>query len=99
GQEAVQMATTHKPNLILMDLGLPVLDGLEATRILKASQETNHIPIIAITAHSLSSDREKAIAAGCNDYDTKPIDFDRLLVKMMWLIKTAEAAGKEGSKV
>ena len=94
GQEAIDMATQHQPSLILMDLALPVLNGLEATLVLKASERTSHIPIIALTAHSLSTDREKAMSAGCDDYDTKPIDFDRLLVKIMWLLKTAQAAEK-----
>ena len=91
GQEAISMAIEHKPDLVLMDLGLPVLNGLQATRILKSSMETINIPVIALTAHSLSSDRANAKAVGCDDYDTKPIDFDRLLVKIMWLIKTAQA--------
>ena len=82
GQEGVEMATAQGAGLILMDLSLPIIDGWEATRILKSCDDTKHIPIIALTAHAMSGDKQKALAAGCNDYDTKPIDLDRLLDKI-----------------
>ena len=83
GQQAVEMAAAEKPDLILMDMSLPVLDGWEATRRIKAAAETREIPVIALTAHAMSGDREKALESGCDDYDTKPIDLPRLLEKMM----------------
>ena len=86
GQEGVRMAQAESPELILMDMSLPLIDGWEATRTLKAAAETKNIPIIALTAHAMSTDREKAIAAGCDDYDTKPIELTRLLGKMDALI-------------
>lgn len=76
------MAASEQPDLILMDLSLPVLDGWEATRRIKAAPETKHIPVIAITAHAMTGDREKALAAGCDDFDTKPIELPRLLEKI-----------------
>lgn len=82
GQQAVEMAAAEKPDLILMDMSLPVLDGWEATRRIKAAAETRGIPVIALTAHAMSGDREKALESGCDDYDTKPIDLPRLLEKM-----------------
>ena len=82
GQQAVEMAAAEKPDLILMDMSLPVLDGWEATRRIKAAAETREIPVIALTAHAMSGDREKALESGCDDYDTKPIDLPRLLEKM-----------------
>jgi len=88
GQSAVEMSRTEASDLILMDIGLPVLDGWEATRRLKADSATRHIPIIALTAHAMSSDREKAFEAGCDDYETKPIELPLLLAKIEGLLKT-----------
>jgi CheY-like chemotaxis protein len=82
GEQGVAMAQSEAPDLILMDLSLPTLDGLEAARQLKAAPETQAIPIIALTAHAMVGDREKAIEAGCDDYDTKPIELPRLLEKV-----------------
>lgn len=86
GERGVAMAATEAPDLILMDLGLPGIDGWEATRRLKAAAETKHIPVIALSAHAMAGDREKALAAGCDDYDTKPVEFPRLLQKMQALL-------------
>jgi CheY-like chemotaxis protein len=79
GEKGCEMAATEQPDLILMDLEMPVVDGWEATRRLKGSPTTRDIPIIALSAHALAGEREKALAAGCNDFDTKPIEFDRLV--------------------
>ncbi len=87
GAQGVELARSEAPALILMDMSLPVLDGWEATRRLKGTPETRSIPIVALTAHAMSGDREKAIAAGCDDYDTKPIDFPRLLEKITALLE------------
>lgn len=87
GQQGVATAQSRSPDLILMDMSLPVMDGWEATRALKSSPETKDIPIIALTAHAMSTDREKAMEAGCDDYDTKPIELTRLLAKMETLIE------------
>ena len=92
GGEGVVMARSEAPDLILMDMSLPVMDGWEATRQLKASPETKAIPIIALTAHAMSGDREKAIEAGCDDYDTKPIELPRLLAKMEALLGKQKAS-------
>lgn len=82
GAEGVAMAAVEQPEFIIMDLSLPVLDGWEATRRIKAAPETRHIPIIALSAHAMTGDREKALAAGCDDFDTKPVEIDRLLKKI-----------------
>jgi two-component system cell cycle response regulator DivK len=82
GGQAVIMAESERPDLILMDMSLPVIDGWEATRRVKAADRTAHIPVIALTAHAMSGDREKALNAGCDDYDTKPIEMPRLLEKI-----------------
>jgi CheY-like chemotaxis protein len=82
GQQAVEMAQREGPDLILMDISLPILDGLEATRRLKADPATRAIPVIALTAHAMEGDRQKALEAGCDEYDTKPIELGRLLGKI-----------------
>ena len=86
GEEAVRKAREGAPALILMDLSLPVMDGWEATRRIKADAATASIPVIALTAHAMASDREKALDAGCDDYDTKPVDLERLLGKIRALL-------------
>jgi len=86
GEQALAMARTEAPDLILMDLSLPVLDGWEATRRLKATDETRAIPVLALTAHALAEEREAALAAGCDEYDTKPVDLARLLGKIEALL-------------
>ena len=90
GEQAIAVARAEKPDLVLMDLSLPVIDGWEATRRLRADPETAGLRILALTSHAMSGDREKAIAAGCDDYDTKPVDLDRLLGKMAALLGTRE---------
>lgn len=86
GQQAIAMARSGCPNLVLMDMRLPEIDGWEATRQLKADPATRHIPVIALTAHALPGDRERAVEAGCDDYDTKPVEFARLLAKIETLL-------------
>lgn len=91
GQIGIELAKSQAPDLILMDMSLPVIDGWEATRTLKAADATRNIPVIALTAHAMSTDRDKAIEAGCDDYDTKPIELSRLLGKMEALMKPGVA--------
>jgi CheY-like chemotaxis protein len=86
GAEGVARASADRPDLILMDMSLPILDGWEATRRIKADRTTSGIPVIALTAHAMAGDREQALTAGCNDYDTKPIEFDRLVGKISALL-------------
>jgi CheY-like chemotaxis protein len=86
GAQGVAMAAAEQPMLILMDMGLPVLDGSEATRRIKAAPETKHIPVIALTANAMTGDKEKALAAGCDDFDTKPVELPRLLGKIQALV-------------
>jgi CheY-like chemotaxis protein len=89
GAHGVVMATSDRPDLILMDMSLPVIDGWEATRRIKATPELRKIPIIALTAHAMATDRDKALEAGCDDYDTKPIELQRLLGKIETLLAAA----------
>lgn len=96
GQAGVDMASSEAPDLILMDMSLPLLDGWEATRRIKANDATRHVPVIALTAHAMSGDRDRALEAGCNDYDTKPIDLARLLGKIETLL-AASAASKDSA--
>ncbi len=86
GVEGLAMAASQSPDLIVMDLGLPTIDGWEATRRLKAAPETKRIPVIALSAHAMEGDREKALAAGCDDYDAKPVNFPRLLEKIQAIL-------------
>jgi two-component system cell cycle response regulator DivK len=87
GEQAVALAQSELPDLILMDMSLPVIDGWEATRRVKATDATSNIPIIALTAHAMSGDREKTLSAGCDEYDTKPIEMPRLLGKINALLQ------------
>ena len=92
GASGVTKAKSEMPDLILMDMSLPVMDGWEATRQIKAVPETQHIPIIALTAHAMAGDEEKALAAGCNDYETKPVDLPKLLTKIDALLQSKGAS-------
>src|SRR5262245_17851270 len=92
GETGVEMATREAPALILMDMSLPGLDGWEATRRIKASPATQAIRVIALTAHAMAGDRVKALAAGCDDFDTKPVDFERLLTKIQALLGSQGAS-------
>ncbi len=87
GQEGVDLALSSKPDLILMDMSLPILDGWEATRRVKADPATKSIPVIALTAHAMAQDKEKAMAAGCDEFDTKPVELPRLLEKINALLR------------
>jgi two-component system, cell cycle response regulator DivK len=91
GQQGAEMALSEKPDLILMDMSLPVIDGWEATHRLKANHATRGIPVIALTAHAMAGDREKAMEVGCEDYDTKPVEITRLLGKIAALLKSVAA--------
>ena len=91
GQEGVNMATSESPAVILLDMSLPIMDGWEAARQLKADPDTKGIPILGLSAHAMTPDRDKAIAAGCDDYDTKPVDIKRLLGKIQDLLGTSDA--------
>jgi CheY-like chemotaxis protein len=91
GQEGVNMATSESPAVILLDMSLPIMDGWEAARQLKANPDTKGIPILGLSAHAMTPDRDKAIAAGCDDYDTKPVDIKRLLGKIQDLLGTSDA--------
>ena len=90
GQQGIDLARSERPDIILMDMSLPVIDGWEATRRLKADDATRTVPVIGLTAHAMSGDREKAIEAGCDDYDTKPVELDRLIGKIEHLLGTAK---------
>ena len=90
GAQGIAMAQSIAPDLVLMDMSLPVIDGWEATRRLKASADTRQIPVIALTAHAMGGDRERCLAAGCDEYDTKPIEFSRLLAKIQALLNTTK---------
>jgi CheY-like chemotaxis protein len=92
GQAAVERAASERPDLILMDMGLPVMDGWEATRRIKSGPATAAIPIIALTAHAMAADRDKALEAGCDDFDTKPVDIERLVGKIEALSRRGETA-------
>jgi CheY-like chemotaxis protein len=92
GMQGIALTAAEQPNLVIMDLGLPVLDGWEATRRLKADPATRHIPVIALSAHAMAGDREKALAAGCDDFDTKPVELPRLLGKIRALLPKGETS-------
>lgn len=96
GKTGVAMAQSEKPDLILMDMNMPELDGWEATRQIKAAEETKAVPVLALTAHALSGDRERALAAGCTDYHTKPVDFPKLLAQIEAILQGSSAAATEG---
>src|SRR5262245_50722554 len=96
GRQGVDLARAEARDLVMVDMSLPVLDGWEATRQLKAASPTRGIPVIALTAHAMAGDREKALEAGCDDYDTKPIEFPRLLAKIEILLRKATPLQDEG---
>lgn len=91
GQQGVDMALSERPDIILMDMSLPVIDGWEATRRIKTNDATRAVPVIALTAHAMAGDREKAMEVGCDDYDTKPVEITRLLGKIAALLKPTAA--------
>lgn len=86
GEEAVNLARSERPDLVIMDMSLPVMDGWEATRRIRADQDIGGMPVVGLSAHAMAGDREKGLEAGCNDYDTKPVDFQRLLDKISALL-------------
>ena len=90
GQQGVDLARSQRPDIILMDMSLPVIDGWEATRRVKSDDATRGVPVIGLTAHAMSGDRERAIEAGCDDYDTKPVELDRLIGKIKRLLGNAK---------
>jgi two-component system, cell cycle response regulator DivK len=90
GQQGIDLARSERPDIILMDMSLPVIDGWEVTRRVKADDVTRSVPVIGLTAHAMAGDREKAIEAGCDDYDTKPVELDRLIGKIERLLGTAK---------
>ena len=90
GQQGVDLARSERPDIILMDMSLPAIDGWEATRRVKADNATRSVPVIGLTAHAMAGDREKAIEAGCDDYETKPVELDRLISKIERLLGIAE---------
>ena len=90
GQQGVDLAKSERPDIILMDMSLPVIDGWEATRRIKANDATRQIPVIALTAHAMAGDREKAMEVGCEDYDTKPVELERLIGKIERLLDAAK---------
>jgi CheY-like chemotaxis protein len=93
GGKGCEMASTEAPDIILMDLEMPIVDGWEATRRLRGNPQTRDIPVIALSAHALAGEREKAIAAGCNEFETKPIEFDRLIATLRRILAVTDAAG------
>jgi two-component system cell cycle response regulator DivK len=99
GSEGIRLAREMKPDLILMDMSLPVVDGWEATRRLKADESTRAIPIIALTAHAMTDDRGKALDAGCDEYDTKPVELPRLVAKMQKLMENSGAGEASGAQI
>ena len=94
GAQGVAMAQSEKPDLVLMDLSLPGIDGWEAARRIKAGADTKHLPVIGLTAHAMAGDREKALEAGCDDYDTKPIELERLIGKIESLLSNGAKASR-----
>jgi len=94
GAEGVAMAQSETPDLVLMDLSLPGIDGWEATRRIKAGADTKHLPVIGLTAHAMAGDREKALEAGCDDYDTKPIELERLIGKIESLLSNGAKSSR-----
>jgi CheY-like chemotaxis protein len=94
GAQGLAMAQSEHPDLILMDMSLPVMDGWEATRQIKAAEDTSHLPVIGLTANAMAGDREKALDAGCDDYDTKPVDLERLLKKIEDLLARTTTASQ-----